>query len=150
MRNALPLLLAALDEAFDRRSWHGTNLKGSLRGLDAAAAAWRPAPGRHNIHELALHAAYWKYVVRRRLTREKRSSFPIEGGNFFTRDGASAREWNADIALLVSEHRKLRETIARFKPKDLDARRVWLIRGAAAHDLYHAGQIQLLKRLRTP
>lgn len=150
MRNPLPLLLTALDEAFDRRSWHGTNLRGSLRGLDARSAAWRPAPGRHNIHELALHAAYWKYVVRRRLTGEKRGSFPIEGSNFFARDGANARQWKADIALLVSEHRKLRETVARLTAKDLDPRRVWIIRGASAHDLYHAGQIQLLKRLQLP
>ena len=51
-----------LDEAFDRRSWHGTNLRGSIRGLPRSTAAWRPAPDRHNIWELVVHAAYWKYA----------------------------------------------------------------------------------------
>jgi uncharacterized damage-inducible protein DinB len=141
------LLLAALDEAFDRRSWHGTNLRGSVRGLDARRAAWRPGSGRHSIHELVVHAAYWKYAVRRRLTGEKRGSFALEGSNWFVREGTSEPRWKLDVALLVSEHRRLREAVARLKAKDLTPRRVFMIRGAAAHDLYHAGQIQLLKRL---
>jgi len=65
-----PAILALIDEAFDKTSWHGPNLRGSIRGVDAGLAAWRPAPGRHNIWELTLHAAYWKYAVRRRLTGE--------------------------------------------------------------------------------
>ncbi|HJS59272.1 MAG TPA: hypothetical protein VKA01_14315 [Vicinamibacteria bacterium] len=55
------ILLGLLDEAFDKKAWHGTNLRGSVRGLDARTAAWRPGPRRHNIWELAVHAAYWKY-----------------------------------------------------------------------------------------
>jgi len=53
------LLLRALDTAYDHSSWHGPILRGSLRGVSAEEAAWRPAPGRHNIWELAVHAAYW-------------------------------------------------------------------------------------------
>ena len=62
------VVLNLLDEAFDKKSWHGPNLRGSIRGVTAAQAAWRIAPDRHNIWELTLHAAYWKYVVRRRLS----------------------------------------------------------------------------------
>jgi hypothetical protein len=83
--------LAALDEAFDRKAWHGTNLRGSVRGLDARDAAWRPGRGRHNIWELVVHAAYWKYTVRRRLTGEKRGSFPLPGSNWFTRPERGSR-----------------------------------------------------------
>ena len=72
---AIASLLAQLDEAFDRRSWHGPNLRGSLRGMGAAKASWRPAPERHNAWEIAVHAAYWKYAAWRRLTGEKRGSF---------------------------------------------------------------------------
>src|SRR5438874_523546 len=75
----LQLLLDGLDEAFDRKSWHGTNLRGSVRGVAVKEALWRPGPGRHNIWELMLHAAYWKYVVRRRITGEKRGSFLLKG-----------------------------------------------------------------------
>jgi hypothetical protein len=42
-------LLEILARAYDRRSWHGTNLRGSIRGLDPDGAARRPTPGRHNI-----------------------------------------------------------------------------------------------------
>lgn len=61
--SAISVLLGQLNRAFNRRSWHGTNLMGSLRGLDPELAVWRPQPGRHNIAELVLHAAYWKYRV---------------------------------------------------------------------------------------
>jgi hypothetical protein len=151
------VLLAALDEAFDARSWHGTNLRGSLRGLDLAALSWRPRPNRHNIWELAVHAAYWKYAVRRLLTGEKRGSFALEGGsNFWKRPVVKTMAaWKRDLSLLDKEHRALRGVVASF-PRVKWSRRVkkgsrftyaWMVRGAAAHDLYHAGQIQLLKRL---
>ncbi len=64
---ARDILLGAIDEAYDKRSWHGTTLRGSLRGMSAAAATWRPADGRHHVWEIAVHCAYWKYVVRRRV-----------------------------------------------------------------------------------
>src|SRR3972149_6893245 len=64
------LLLSALDEAFERQAWHGPNLLGTLRRVNAAQAAWRPGPGRHNIWEIALHTAYWKNAASRRLTGE--------------------------------------------------------------------------------
>ena len=148
-------LLCSLDEAFERKSWHGPNLLGTLRRVSAETAAWRPAAGRHNIWEIALHTAYWKYAVRRRLTGEKRGSFALKGSNWFRRDGGDQKAWKADVKLLVDEHRKLREVVARLKPADLrkTSQRSryghdFAIRGIAAHDLYHAGQIQLLKRLR--
>jgi DinB superfamily len=155
---ATEILLGLLDEAFDKKAWHGTNLRGSLRGLDARTAAWRPAPRRHNIWEIALHAAYWKYAVRRRLTGEKRGSFPVPGSDWFGRPGpggATTAAWRADVGLLLSEHRKLRAAVAAIGVASLPraaaggrTTNLVLIRGAAAHDLYHAGQIQLLKRLR--
>jgi DinB superfamily len=142
------MLIELIDEAFDKKSWHGPNLRGSIRGVTAREAAWRPASGRHNIWELTLHAAYWKYVVRRRLTGEKRGSFVLPGSNFFTRpvDGdAGEAAWRADIDILVAEHRGLREVIAKISaPSRAQAH---TIRGIAAHDLYHAGQIRLLRRL---
>jgi hypothetical protein len=149
------LLLSLIDEAYDRRSWHGTNLRGSIRGLSAAQAARRPAPGRHNIWEIVLHAAYWKYTVRRRITGEKRGSFVLKGSNWFTRPITPSEEaWKADIALLEGEHRALRELVMALRGADLGRKAGrspgstigFVVRGIAAHDLYHAGQIQLLKR----
>lgn len=147
-------LLALLDEAFEKASWHGPNLRGALRGVSAEQAAWRPAAGRHSIHELCLHAAYWKYAVRRRLTGDKRGSFAARGSNWFERTEADAALWRADLRRLTEEHRLLRAAVAALRPADLarvpkGARQPIgrLVRGSAAHDLYHAGQVQLLKRL---
>jgi uncharacterized damage-inducible protein DinB len=153
---ALEPYLELLDEAFSRKAWHGPNLRGSLRGLQAKAAAWRPGRGCHNVWELAVHAAYWKYAVRRMLTGEKRGTFPIAGSNWFVRParGEGEEAWRSDLALLAVEHRRLRAAVAELSRVDLTARPrgsrytiARLVQGAAAHDLYHAGQIQLLKRL---
>ena len=142
------LLLELLDEAFDRKSWHGPNLRGSIRGVTAKQAAWRPKPRAHNIWELTLHAAYWKYVVRRRITGEKRGSFVLTGSNFFPRPvEMTDKAWRADIEILESEHKKLRDVVANLPAKNHNPKTLHLIRGAAAHDLYHAGQIRLLRRL---
>jgi hypothetical protein len=153
--SSITLLLRMYDQAFTAPAWHGTPLWGSLRGLTPRDALRRPAVGRHNIWELALHTAYWKYVVRRRLTRDEALEFEREGSNWLPLPSRpDARAWKADLALLREEHRRLRAVIARFPAAQL-RRRGWRskwtneqhIYGIASHDLYHAGQIQLLKRL---
>jgi hypothetical protein len=146
-------LLAALDRAYDLKSWHGPNLKGSLRGVSPAVAFFRPGPERHSVYDLALPAAYWKYVVRRRLSGEKRGSFALPGSNFFLAPARSSpKEIDSARSLLEREHRALRELVEEL-PEHAFAARFgrWtgeaVISGAAAHDLYHAGQIQLLRKL---
>jgi len=156
--NEIRQLLAIIDQAYDRKSWHGTNLRGSIRGLSAAEAAWRPARNRHNIWEIVVHAAYWKYAVSRRFSKAPRGSFPLKGSNWFKRpEGPKAAEsaWREDVALLQSTHEALRAEVARLKggvlgrtPRRSQVSNFDLLAGIAAHDLYHAGQIQLLKRLR--
>ena len=152
----IELLIRILEEAYGRKAWHGTTLRGSLRGLSVAVAKRRPAPGRHNIAELTLHAAYWKYTVRRRLRGEKRGSFALEGSNWFPAEASFGEtEWRNGIRILQQEHDALRETIEGIDEAALDRKPpnggIWtvgqLISGVASHDLYHAGQIQLVKRL---
>jgi uncharacterized damage-inducible protein DinB len=151
----LTQLLFLIDTAYDRVSWHGTNLRGSIRGISPRQAAWRPGGGRHNVWEIVVHAAYWKYVAWRRLTSASRGSFPLEGSNWFDRPlQSTAKAWRADVALLEQMHRLLRGAVADLNPRDLDrapargkTTKRALVTGVAAHDVYHAGQIQLLKRL---
>ncbi|HEX8170608.1 MAG TPA: DinB family protein [Thermoanaerobaculia bacterium] len=142
------LLLANFDEAYDKRGWHGTNLRGSLRGVHAKEAFARPAPGRHNIYELTVHAAYWKSIARRRLTGDRRARFPMKGSNWIAAPVEDEATWREAVALLDREHRALREVIASATDAMLgDAKKLRMMYGVAAHDLYHAGQIQLVKRL---
>jgi hypothetical protein len=151
----IELLLEVLDQAFDQKGWHGTTLRGALRGMTPEEALWRPASGRHNIWELTVHAAYWKYAVRRRLTGDAAGSFPRKPSNWpAVPDVPDAAEWKQDIRLLESEHRMLREAVRTLPPAELEARSpkgMWTnaqeIHGIAAHDLYHTGQIQLIKKL---
>ena len=151
----VPILLTMLDEAYSVKAWHGPNLKGSLRGLTAITAAWRPGAKRHSIWEIAVHAAYWKYVVRRRLLGEMRGSFALKGSNWFVRPlELSEKAWKDDLALLDQEHARLKEAVTDLKPASLSftpptskVSNLALICGIANHDIYHAGQIQLLKRL---
>ena len=147
------LLHHQLDTAFDKKAWHGPTLKGVLRGVDEQLASWRPAPERHTIWELMVHCAYWKYTVRRRITSEKRGAFPLKGSNWFTRPDGGAN-LRADLTLLTDTHRSLREAVEDLAEAKLDTvpsgsthTFAQLIAGVAAHDLYHAGQIQLMKRL---
>lgn len=149
------LLLRQMDEAFSSRSWHGTNLRGSLRGLADSVAAWRPRPGRHNIWEVALHTAYWKYAVRRRILGLKRGSFAVKGSNWYTCPGTPGIDsFAATVELLEQEQKLLRDAVAGLRDTDLSKHpasstntNLTLITGIIAHDLYHAGQIQILKRL---
>jgi DinB superfamily len=148
MISVAEVLLRNLDSAYDKKGWHGTTLRGSLRGLTAEKVSWRPNAGRHNIWELALHCAYWKYVVRRRLTGEKPGSFPRKGSNWFASGEVDEKSWKDVVSVLDEEHRKLRATIEALPKRTFeDAKQLRLIYGAAAHDLYHTGQIQLIKRL---
>lgn len=148
-------LLALIDQSYDCRAWHGTNLRGSIKGLTAQQAAWRPSPNRHNVWEIVLHCAYWKYIVRRRILGEKKGSFPLKGSNWFRLYGRlSEQEWRSHIVILETAHESMREAVAGFTVSDLSTKpkgsrfdNLTMIMGIASHDLYHAGQIQLLKRL---
>jgi uncharacterized damage-inducible protein DinB len=123
--------------------------------LAAEDAARRPGPGRPSPWALALHCAYWKHRVIQRVTGERRT-FPRAGRNFpelpVERDAAA---WRADRDLLDETHGALLATVDALDPADLDRSprggkrtRATHLRGIACHDVYHAGQIRLARRLR--
>jgi hypothetical protein len=144
------LVLALLDEAYEKRTWHGPNLSQSLRGVIAKQAAWRPGRGRHNIWEVVLHATYWKYAVRRRIEGGKRGSFTLKGSNFFARPEKgklTEAAWSTDKALLEQEHERMRAAIERVLRTPRGSKILPMLYGVAFHDIYHAGQIRLLRRL---
>ncbi|HEY7681363.1 MAG TPA: DinB family protein [Gemmatimonadales bacterium] len=139
------------------RAWHGGPTPvGAVRGVPAAQARWAPAPGRHSIWALTLHIAYWKYAVRRNLEIEPIPRFPRSPANWpAVPERADEAAWRADRELLAEEHRRFARAVERFPAAKLARRpggkRKWtygeLIIGVLAHDAYHTGQIQLLKRL---
>jgi uncharacterized damage-inducible protein DinB len=138
------------------QAWHGGPTPvGALRGVTAAQARWAPGRGRHSIWELVLHIAYWEYAVRRHLEPDG-PRFPRSPANWpAIPSRPDERAWARDRALLADEHRRLVRALARFPlsrwnrvpPQGKKWTYGELIVGILAHDVYHTGQIQLLKRL---
>jgi hypothetical protein len=144
------LLLTILEESYWKKAWHGPNLKQSIKGLTVEQAAWRPSPQRHNIWELTLHAAHWKCVARRRIEGGPRGSFAVPGHNFFPRPELgkeSEAAWKADRALLEREHQALKLAVTKVLKRPSSPKALHMIYGVALHDVYHAGQVRLLRRL---
>jgi len=156
-RRVISLLAHTIQPGPGRRGWHGgpTPL-GAVRGVTAEQAWWAPSPRRKSIWALTLHIAYWNYAVRRVLEGGGRGEFPRAPSNWpAPPDRSDPRQWAADIGLLRQEHDRLLRAVRRVPAAALGRRaagsRSWtygeLILGIAAHDAYHTGQIQLLKRL---
>ncbi len=139
------------------RLWYGgATAAGSLRGVGCEEAAWKPAPERHSICALVLHLAYWKYAVRRILEDSPKGVFARQPSNWpAVPVDAGEKALKEDRGLLVEEQVKLLAVVRAFGPRRLDEiapgsgryRFIDLMFGVATHDLYHTGQIQLVRRL---
>ena len=139
------VLIESLRTAFDQRSWHGATLLGSIRSVHATAATQRIGR-RKTIWQQVLHAAYWKHVVCNKLAGATR--FPRRGSDWPRMpDDTSEVAWRADVELLKATQRRLLGIVEALPDSRLDEKTIWLILGAAAHDLYHTGQIKLLRKL---
>lgn len=150
----LQLTLTLLDQAYDQPTWHGSNLRSALRGVGVMQTLWRPQPERRCIWEFALHCAYWKYLASRALCGERdRGSFPRKPANFpAIPQMPTAKAWKEDLVLLHQAHLELRRAVGALRPQDLKQKSGrWTLAehafGVANHDLYHAGQIRLLRRM---
>lgn len=145
MTQTAALLLEELDNAFSKRSWHGANLLGALRGVSPKGAA-RSVHRRKTIWQQLLHAAYWKHCVLNMLGDPQK--FPRAGSNWLkTPTPPTPAAWKRDIELLRDLQRRLRRIVSTMPATKFNRKTRWLLHGAAAHDLYHAGQIKLLRRL---
>lgn len=150
-------LLAGLRPPAGKGLWHGgASVLGSLRGVPPEEAAWKPASDRHSIWELALHIAYWKYAVWRKIAGGRKGEFRRQPSNWPAAPSpADGRAWANDRALLRDEHERLIQAVEGLDPARLDRKPAgggkWtyadLIMGVVLHDTYHTGQIQMLKRL---
>jgi uncharacterized damage-inducible protein DinB len=147
-----PTLIAdQLRRAFEGDAWHGPALLELLVDLDAATAAAKPLPKVHSIWELVLHIAAWDDVACRRLSGEKvqltgTANFPLVPEPTQTR-------WNAAVAHAKRTHDVLVSTVAALPESRLRERVpgkkydfYFLLHGVAQHELYHAGQIAILKK----
>jgi hypothetical protein len=142
-----------LEEGYGPGAWHGADLKAALADVTPEAAFWRPAKGRHNIAEIALHHAYCARSVRGQLTGQAPEPFVLEGEDWFALSADRPLDWAKVQAAVEAEQAQVAAVLAdiakgRIKPPLGDAERFDLVLGLACHAVYHAGQVQLLKRLR--
>ena len=143
-----------LREGYGEGAWHGPDLKAALADVTSHAAFWRAAPGRHNIAEIALHHAYCARGVRAKLTGAA-EPFILEGDDWFTLPDASTLSWSTILDVVSLEQEKLAGCVAdvnagRTRSSLAESERFDLVLGITCHAVYHAGQVQLIKRLATP
>ena len=147
------VLARIVEEGYGPGAWHGSDLKAALADVPAALAFWRPADGRHNIAEVALHHAYCVRSVRGQLSGKTPEPFVLEGEDWFPLDAKSRLAWPKVREVLEGEQRALAALLAdiqsgRVKSPLADGERFDLVLGVTCHAVYHAGQVQLIKRLK--
>jgi hypothetical protein len=141
-----------LEEGYGPGAWYGSDFRAAVGDVTAADAFKRPAKGRHNIAEVALHQAFWANEATSRLTGTPRAALPLEGEDWFDLPNESALSWKKVVATLHAAQQRLSQAVtevasgARTSPLG-EAERFDLILGISGHAAYHAGQVQLIKKL---
>ncbi len=149
-----PVLIAEqLRRAFAGDAWHGPAMLELLQEVDAATAAAKPAPDVHSIWELVLHVAVWDAAACRRLGGEKTQ--PTGTANFPIVPKPTAAAWRKTISNTKRTHDVLVKTVGALPESRLRERVpgkkydfYFMLHGVVQHELYHAGQIAILKKMR--
>ena len=145
------ILSRTLAEGYGPGAWHGNDLKASLADVTPAIAFRRPGAGRHNIAEIALHHAYCVHDVRGRISGIAPEPFALDGADWVELNEPSSVSWPRIAEIVDGEQRQLGEAVAALgagasSPLG-ESERFDLVLGITAHAIYHAGQIQLIKKL---
>ncbi|MBZ5553341.1 MAG: DinB family protein [Acidobacteriia bacterium] len=143
-----------LRRAFEGDAWHGPALKEILSEVTAQKAAIKPIRGLHSIWEIVLHLSAWMQVVRRRLEGEVVADLPPEEDWPAVRD-TGKQAWTKCLEDLEGSYQGLRQKISQLEDARLEETVAGkgytvyvMLHGAVQHNLYHAGQIALLKKAR--
>jgi hypothetical protein len=151
---ALPKGLAhrILAEGYGPGAWHGPDMSAALSDVSADIAFWRPGLERHNIAEIALHHAYYQHSVRGRLVAGGIEPFVLEGEDWFEQSGEAGLGWPANRAHVEDQQQRLTTVVSDIESGRANSplasdERFGLVLGITCHAVYHAGQVQLIRRL---
>jgi DinB superfamily len=137
-----------LDEGYGPGAWYGSDLRAAIADVTPASAFKRPAGGRHNIAEIALHHAFYIHSVRERLSGTTAEPFVLDGDDWFALNSNGPLGWPEVLEVVEREQAALVAAAAGDRPKGQSAdERFGSVLGITCHAVYHAGQIQLLKKL---
>ena len=151
-REESALLADQLRRAFEGDAWHGPSLLELLADIDASTAAARPIKDAHSIWELVLHIAAWDNAVNRRIVLGKALQLN-DDENFPPVKDSTAAAWKKAVDHAKQAHAQLLKTVEvlpdqrlteQVPGKSYDIR--FMLEGVAQHELYHAGQIAILKK----
>jgi uncharacterized damage-inducible protein DinB len=144
-----------LRRAFAGEAWHGDSVFEILNGVTAAQAAARPIKNAHGVWELVLHIAAWDGAVLRRMGGGAVTLSDAE--NFPAVKDASDAAWREALAQVRRVHEELIAAVAALPDSRLDEvvpgkegahyTFYYMLHGVVQHELYHAGQIALLKKM---
>ena len=144
-------ILDQLDRSFSGDSWHGPSLMLLLEGMSAEDASRHSVQGAHSIWEFVNHIAAWYTIVRHELMGEKvevtsEKDWPPVWE-------ASEIAWKRSLDHLAESRARLRKVVEGLAEKQLEeipggnkSTRYIMLHGVIQHDLYHAGQIAILKK----
>ncbi|MGE5205778.1 MAG: DinB family protein [Chlamydiota bacterium] len=141
-----------LKRAFEGDAWHGPAVLEVLEGVEAHAAASKPIAGAHSIWELVLHIAAWDGAICRRMEGQALQLSPEQ--DFPPVKDTSDSAWRSALDTLKQRHADLIQGVlampdyrltSQVPGKDYDF--YHMLHGAVQHELYHAGQIALLKKV---
>ncbi|MEA2238217.1 MAG: hypothetical protein QOC81_2941 [Thermoanaerobaculia bacterium] len=142
-------ILDQLNRSWGGPSWTGVDIQPLLDGITDEQARARPLPNAHSIFELAAHMSTWMNAVADRLGGSTQELTDAEDWRDVTN-----LAWPDAITAMENAHSRLSDVIARLTPDDLDkkvAGRKYtiyvMLHGVIQHNLYHAGQIGLLKKV---
>lgn len=140
-----------LRRPFEGEAWHGPSVMEIIEGITPGQAAARPLDGTHTIWELVLHIAAWEHAIVRRLSGD-RAQLPMEE-NWPPVTATDEEDWERTRHMLTQGHLELRSAVAGLDDSRLDQpiiegmSSVYVqLHGVIQHDLYHAGQMALLKK----
>ena len=140
-----------LDRSLRGEAWHGPCLQDLLQDVTSSQAAARPLANVHGIWEIVLHVTAWIDAARRRLEGEPLELSDEQDWPALHDTGEAA--WKIALGNLEGAHQKLRGAVAALDPARLDDKVpgkpysiYFLLHGVIQHNLYHAGQIALLKK----
>lgn len=140
-----------MDRAFSGEAWHGPSLQAVIEGVSAEEASKHPVRNGHSIWELVNHVAAWNSIVRRRLMGEVVAVTPeIDWPPVWE---ATDVAWKRTLEQLTECRALLRKVVAgladdqlRERVPDEEYTNYFMLHGLIQHDLYHAGQIAILKK----
>ncbi len=137
-----------LHRAFFGGAWHGPAVKEVLNGVMAGTAAAHPLPSAHSIWELVHHLHAW--IAEAEATVLGKKFETLKGDQDWPPvTSTSAGAWVEAMAALERAEESLEESVRAFPQEKLgegDRSFYYLLHGIAQHNLYHAGQIALLKK----